>query len=561
MKKLIFVFTSAAQDRGLEMNRNRNTKIKAAYVCLLLFMTLSLYSCNGGPGVIPPPQQLNTYNCSCKCDTHALTYPFSKLNDYIGYNNVWVCAANQSEAEQLKCPIACQNYLSDEYTKLNIMSVVDSCKEDQPATITAEKDCSKTFALQAAVPKNTTIEGPVDFGRSYVDITVPSQNDSVRIPLKGKVAIVGGNCPGQICPIEIWYTMLTAKEGTVSTKQGHNISNLIGINEGVWSGAKYPDNSFVLSPNSYFTLSGDMDGNHKVRTMNPNAYFKGKIDFGQTRIKGDAGTVSSNALIVDGDFTDGTAHIVLHLHIWITNCQPSVQAEASCWPGIDQTERHLYLGSTLGLLGNLQNQDLCNAMLASDTTSVCTASGDLEFPTFSCKEQPLPQATDPTAVASRLSLHWKDARGHDISSAPYLYLDYMPSFPLTLIVQNEWGQAATSTIQNAPTGSCPPPVLWLRVPTQVSFSPKVILKRGEKSALYVTPPLPKGSYSFTLTGRNIGALLVRVGAAPTKETYDCRANSGKKCTMDLQKESSVYLLVFGKPPFRKGDYILTGTSK
>ncbi len=560
MKIFISMFYFFVRGRNLIMGISRNMKIKTVYGCFLLFVALALPSCNGNDGseVVSPIGQHNTYTCSCECETSTIDGP---LNDYVKYDKVWVCAEDQAEAD-LRCPAECENYLSDEYRKLQNLSSVKLCKVAQPAKMTEENVCSKV-GLQAAVPKYTTIEGPVDFGQSYVTIAVPSKNDSVRIPLKGKVAIVGGNCPGQICPIEIWYTMLTAKESTVTTKQGHKISHLVGINEGVWSGIKNPDNSFVLSPNSYFTLSGDLDGSHKVRTMNPNTYFKGKIDFGQSRNKGNSGIVQSNALIIDGNFTDGTANMLLHLHIWITNCQPSVQAEANCWPGLDQNERHLYLGSTLGLLGNLQNQDLCNAMKASDTTSVCTASGDLEFPTFSCTEQPLPQATDTSAVASRLSLHWQDAHGRDIGSEPILFLDYMPSFPLTLMVQNEWGQAATDTIQNAPTGgACPPQVLWLKQPTQVNFPAGFISRAmNEKSALYVTPSLPKGSYTFILTGRNTGTLLARVGNVPTKQIYDCRANSGRKCTVKLQKEGSIYLLVFGKPSFRKGDYILTGTSK
>jgi hypothetical protein len=95
-------------------------------------------------------------------------------------------------------------------------------------------------------------------------------------------------------------------------------------------------------------------------------------------------------------------------------------------------------------------------MIASDPT-ICTAGKADEFSTFSCPEAPLPSPSDIAAVDQRLTFRWVDAAGKVISQEKTPQFDIMPTFPISLIVVNQWGQSVTSVIPNAPQGAhCPP---------------------------------------------------------------------------------------------------------
>lgn len=76
---------------------------------------------------------------------------------------------------------------------------------------------------------------------------------------------------------------------------------------------------------------------------------------------------------------------------------------------------------------------------------------------------------------------------------------------------------------------------------------------------HATTELPAGSYTFTLAGDNDADLYVKIGAAPTASSYDCRPykyGSAETCTVTLTTPSTVHAMVRGWAA--SSTYTLTG---
>jgi hypothetical protein len=68
------------------------------------------------------------------------------------------------------------------------------------------------------------------------------------------------------------------------------------------------------------------------------------------------------------------------------------------------------------------------------------------------------------------------------------------------------------------------------------------------SKKFVTPVLAAGTYNFDLTGTGDADLYVRIGAAPTTATYDCRpykTGSNESCSVTLAQPSTINVTVRG----------------
>ncbi|MFB6350272.1 MAG: PPC domain-containing protein, partial [Bradymonadaceae bacterium] len=77
---------------------------------------------------------------------------------------------------------------------------------------------------------------------------------------------------------------------------------------------------------------------------------------------------------------------------------------------------------------------------------------------------------------------------------------------------------------------------------------------------YETPTLSESSYQFALSGSGDADLYVRLGEAPTTETYDCRpyrACSEETCEVELPSATNVHLMVRGGDD--QTDFQLEGT--
>ena len=80
------------------------------------------------------------------------------------------------------------------------------------------------------------------------------------------------------------------------------------------------------------------------------------------------------------------------------------------------------------------------------------------------------------------------------------------------------------------------------------------LAQGEEWR-FSTPPLEPGTYRFLMEGTGDADLYIRVGEAPTTETFDCRpysVGSVESCEVDLSTPASIYGMVrgwYGNPTF------------
>jgi hypothetical protein len=433
-----------------------------ALVSLLGWSGLSAFwpNCSNGPAQVTNPQY--TFQCQCTCNVQHSGLQSYGSQDPVNW--VTVCAPDQKTAVKW-CSGACQHGLQDQYDRAPKFTAdtntVQTCAVDERfVTQKDAKACS--FGLSQALsarPPDATQEGPVDFGLSSMELFSSDNNDRATVPIQGKLAMIGGNCPGQQCDFQIGYARLVPKDGPFTSEKGTRMSDVLAINQGVWTGTKFADGTIQMSPNSSLALSGSFDDEQKLFVFDSSSYIQGKIKtLYRTKVSG--GGTQENALVIDTDFRNGPLQVKLHLHYWLTNCQPWVTANASCVTDPDSVAHLLRLDSDFGLLGNMLSQDLCNAMAAADTTTVCssTVSDDNEFTAFSCAEQSNLNAADYWERAKHLNFVWRDHLGGILGTQPILNLKAMPWFPVTLSIENEWGRSVSSTVDKVPLGEyCPEP--------------------------------------------------------------------------------------------------------
>lgn len=373
--------TRGGAERGRLKRRARVSLLK----CLLALSLISFLVANGAQSVSAKGGRLkdefrdvdpsNTYSCDCTCDESYHVYPFGKGTDYVNNDKVRTCAPSMDLAKTY-CASACKQYLEDFFkNQWYAYTTVDQCTVTnvhlQTQGTCNPKVSSSQSRLLSARPHYATFDGPVDFGQTYVQVYTVSNDDFARTKLDGTISIDGGNCPGQECPISVTAISLSSYPESFTTSRGRQVENLIVQNEGVWSGVKKADDTFQLSPDSLVSISATFDGKRGIITKKPSGYINGSIKYGYGRLTTDSGILGTNAMLIDGMFADDMTEIKLHLHLWLANCQPTVEAYVRCMPGIEQpSPNYLQLGSKFGLLGNLEGADLCNAITA-DKPSRC----------------------------------------------------------------------------------------------------------------------------------------------------------------------------------------------
>ncbi|SFM14074.1 hypothetical protein [Nitrosomonas communis] len=404
----------------------------------------------------------NTYSCACTCKAHKgggfSSYDYTEVVTHD--NGITVIAKDQQQAEEY-CPNQCASIRQDEINK-SIKWTTDNVKVGPCEVTNVFKKYDgvgkKEGTLQSIRPRTASFEGPVDSGQSFVEIRTEDA-DYVKVSVKGYVSLSGGNCLGKSCDATINSVDLAATEASLLSSKGKRIKNFRAINEGLWQGSKDALDTFKFGQGSVISISGDVEGKHAILSTDPGSFVNGKLIFAKSRLT-PGGVVPTNALLIDGDFVDGNVNVKIHLHLWLTNCQPEITPMAQCWGGIDGTEHLLWLSHKAKKLGYLKGGDLC--AVVKTPNPVCNAGGDVEFPSFSCGPEPSPLPSDPADISKYLKFSWRDANGRIISSDPYLFLPYMPQFPLSVVVENEWGRTATGIIAQAPTGKeCPSVVLEL----------------------------------------------------------------------------------------------------
>ena len=435
---------------------------RAIRVVLALLATGSfagLASCEwpgGGGSSIPSTDLGDRYGCTCSCEVKTGD-SLQSHQEVVGPGRANTCAASSYNAS-LQCPLACSDYLKAEYKRTGAVftgSQVLSCRTTgTPQFESNSCNAKKTSALMSSKPRDATLEGPIDFGLSYMNVRLPQVGDHARVNLQGQVAIIGGNCPGYTCPIQVSFARLTPKYGDFVTRQGRSFAGLVALNQGTWSGTTYPDGTFRLAPESELAVSARVDGRHTAHVVKPSQFIQGRVQYNRMRTKWWSRS-RDNAIIIDGTLNNSTLSLDLHLHSWLTNCRPKISAQASCWGGADGTEQYVRLHSSAEILGNLSGADLCEAMKESDSARVCYAGGSVEWPYFFCRESGISWMT-PEQRAQRLTFTWRDASGTVLGTRNDLFLRDMPAFPVTLTVENEFGKRASREIRYMPTGvHCP----------------------------------------------------------------------------------------------------------
>ncbi|MEZ4366657.1 MAG: PPC domain-containing protein [Kofleriaceae bacterium] len=90
-------------------------------------------------------------------------------------------------------------------------------------------------------------------------------------------------------------------------------------------------------------------------------------------------------------------------------------------------------------------------------------------------------------------------------------------------------------------GDAPAPAAWAGLEASGT-----IAKNAEER--FTTPTLAAGTYRFDMTGTKDADLYVRVGAAPTTSTYDCRpykSGSNESCEVTLPQPTTLHVMVRG----------------
>lgn len=512
-------------------------KYAAPMIVLVLSLPLLGFTCGGSAGATDG----NKYLCNCSCDWQ----PSNEL-----YQLTWqvsdttTCAIDEATA-RTRCVDKCKDKLIRDiwYTKYRPYTrTIHECRVDSVPVLNT-KYCDSTKSLSGPMcgePAYANNEGVVDFGRSYLELSIPSNGDSAKVPVKGKVSIVGANCPTEKCSMDVWNAEFQPKDDDFTTAKGSSVKGLALYNLGIWEGDKLADETLDLGTNQA-ALKAEFDGSDKYYELTPKSHISGEIVYKTVRLKNGTSDMDNNALIIEGQFTSSEVNVKLYIHVWLVDCQPSVSATASCSPGIESNDcAYGNLFSSSALISNMDSADICSALQVEDYTTVCTA-GSGEFAPFYCNEDTSLSGLTPTQQANRMDFLWADADDDAISYSTSETLYAMPEFPVSLTVTNEFGREATTSIETAPSGGCPPTALDL-FDTQFG---EVDSGQGDE---YVVLDAPAGDYKFTTSGTNDADLYVRVGDEPTLINHDCGSegtDSAEECSLTLTVGGDIHVLVSG----------------
>jgi hypothetical protein len=340
-------------------------------------------------------------------------------------------------------------------------SLVDCWPDGYKCCCPGEPCCMGTkYSRLSQVPRPdlsySSLDGLVDYGKTTLKVKT-SDGDYIETELKGRVAITEGICSEPPCPLNVLLLELTPIQDQFTSAQGKSISGVFVRNANTWTGTRLNDGTITMDSTNKLGMEATIDGQWQASFLNPNAWFKGFIYYNESRLT-DTGPRVNNLIEITGNFADENVNVLLAFSIWATDCRPVIQPSGQCRPNIESgLPGYVHFDSDFSMLGNMQSsQDLCDALLAPKYEDVCTSGGDAEFPTFSCKTQPLPSSNNKVEVAKLLKFYWKDANGKVFSDKYTADLDRMPVFPVSLTVENKWGKTVSATLNDAPV--CSPDV-------------------------------------------------------------------------------------------------------
>lgn len=404
---------------------SKNSHLHRALCLLIGGLALPVLSCSSSS----PVQGCDTYGVTGYCFEGG--FPISPLL------RADVCADSLAEASSVGTK-ALQNR-----EKCSIGGVTPTLFRTNFCTLNGQSctPASNETALMGYRSPSATFDGVVDPNLSWVFLKNVEDGDSETVKVQGEISIIGGNCLGSSCPFEISYVSLkAAKEFYLS---GKRVTEMSALNHGVWTGQKHSDDSFTIGVPSFVSLSGRLDGSYISVRAQSQSHVAGAFKIANRAKEG--GSVPTTALTIKGEFLEQHVFVKMHLHLWMADCRPEAVAHVSCVVDPDGIPYGVRIDALQGkMIGNSQQQDLCNAIRDQKFQTVC-GSDEFKFQCF--------QGPDPTS--GNLSYRWEDGQGDKFGENPFEDLRNCPTFPMKLTVTNEWGHVATKTIWDAPgLGKC-----------------------------------------------------------------------------------------------------------
>lgn len=404
---------------------------------LLLFLSCLIFAACPGP---PDPIQ--------GCDTYGITGGCCEGGMTLMLPNAYtVCADSVTEAVSVGAEvIAYRNKCSACAVSATLLSK-NFCELKEDPADQCKALGNKQSALMAYKSPYSTFDGVIDKYKSWVSFTNLQDNDSAVVNIEGEVSITGGNCLGGNCLFEITYASI--KASTDFSLSGKPVTGVKALNHGIWSGHKYADDTFKIDAPSYLSIGGKIDGKYNSIKAQCETHVNGM--FAIVNRKKGLQSEPTNSLIINGSFVENNILTKMHIHAWMADCKPQVNAIISCVTGIDYEPIGIKLEAINGkMLANVGQKDLCNAFKlgSSYTTSKCDISTDPEFESYDCFK-------GPENTSGKLEYHWKDGSGNSIGDTSEVQLPNCPLFPIGLTVKNEWGHVVKEQIFNAPDlGKC-----------------------------------------------------------------------------------------------------------
>ena len=404
---------------------------------LLLFTSCLLIT--GCPDPPNPIQGCNTYGITGGCCEGGMTFMLPNIYT--------VCADNPNEAISVGSAVIAYRNKCSACAVSQTLYREDFCELKEDPNDQCKALGNKQSALMAYKSAYSTFDGVIDKYKSWISFTNLDDNDSTVVNIEGNVSITGGNCLGGNCPFEITWASVKASSDFLLS--GKSVKEVEALNHGIWSGYKYPDDTFKINSPSYLSISGKIDGKYNSIKGQCETHVSGK--FAIVNRKKGLKSEPTNSLIIDGSFVENNILTKLHIHTWLADCKPEITATVSCVTGIDYEPRGIKLEAINGkMLANVGQKDLCNAFKlgSGSTTSKCGISSDPEFESYDCFK-------GPENTSGKLEYQWKDGNGNSIGDTSEVELPKCPIFPIGLTVKNEWGHVVKEQIFNAPDlGKC-----------------------------------------------------------------------------------------------------------
>lgn len=342
-------------------------------------------------------------------------------------------------------------YATYEIGNIGFSECCDENKSGDECCKAEDIESKRLYISQLPNPdlRYTDLDGLVDFRTTKIVVDLPD-GDRLETYLKGRVALTGGVCQQPPCKIQVDFVELRQFKENLSTQENRTVKETLVRNTNIWKGKRLADGTIKIDPGARLGIESKIDGKYRTAIVDAKPNFTGKLFYNVWRTT-DFGAVQNNRITITGNMADENIKVELTINIWATNCEPVVTPKVTCF-AIDQGDpATLRFDSDFAMLANLKkSQDLCDAMLTADYDKKCKSTGGPESRKFTCQQRTLPPPANKLQTANHLKFEWKDANGKVLSNKFAFNLSWMPKFPVTLSVENEWGKKVATKLNSPP---------------------------------------------------------------------------------------------------------------